>query len=167
MLDLPDLRPTPDRIRETLFNWLRPRLPGTRCLDLYAGTGALGLEAVSQGAASAVLVEKNPRTAARLRETVLALGSNVVDVVEADALDWLGTGAGCFDLVFVDPPYSSKLAGQTLQRLHATGAVGPGSLVYVELGFEGEDTLPPHFLVHRRASSGAVSCALLQVDARN
>lgn len=160
---LPGLRPTPDRVRQTLFDWLRPLLPGTRCLDLYAGTGALGIEAVSQGAAEALLIEREPAAAAALRQSVARLDAASLRVIEADALAWLATRPGRFDIVFIDPPYSSKLVQASCRALVGHAAVGPGSLVFAELGAEGEDALPEGWRVRKRARAGAVSVVLAEV----
>lgn len=160
---LEGLRPTPDRLRQTLFDWLRPRLPGARCLDLYAGTGALGIEAVSQGAASAVLVERDPAACALLRESLARLASPSLSLVQADALAWLAREPGRFDIVFIDPPYSSKLMAASCEALLRHGAVGPGSVVFVELGTAAEGDLPPGWVVSRRARAGQVHVVLAEV----
>ena len=109
--ELPGLRPTSDRVRETLFNWLMPKLPGARVLDLFAGSGALGLEAVSRGAASAQLVERDPQLVAALRGVVGKLGAGTqVEVIAGDALQWLGSAPPAqADLVFLDPPFAAGL----------------------------------------------------------
>ncbi|MDQ3268658.1 MAG: 16S rRNA (guanine(966)-N(2))-methyltransferase RsmD [Pseudomonadota bacterium] len=107
----PGLRPTSDRVRETLFNWLAPMLPGARVLDLFAGSGALGLEAVSRGAACAVLVERDPSLASMLREVAARLpGGDAVSVSQSDAQSWLSSNPDSrFDLAFVDPPFDAGL----------------------------------------------------------
>lgn len=117
--DAPGLRPTSDRARETLFNWLQPMLAGARVLDLFAGTGALGLEAVSRGAREAMLVERDPGLAETLRATVARLqAADAVHVVRADATAWLRAPLlGTFDLVFVDPPFADDLWTTTLALL--------------------------------------------------
>jgi len=119
--DLPGLRPTSDRVRETLFNWLAPKLAGARVLDLFAGSGALGLEAVSRGAASACLVEREPVLATRLREQVGRLGAQgEVEVVQEDALRWLARPAATrYDIAFIDPPFADGLWNQVLAALPA------------------------------------------------
>jgi 16S rRNA (guanine966-N2)-methyltransferase len=117
--DAPGLRPTADRVRETLFNWLMPMLTGARVLDLFAGSGALGLEAVSRGAGEALLVERDPALAQSLRQAGERLqAAQVVQVIQADALQWLRVPVhGRFDLVFLDPPFDAGLWHQTLALL--------------------------------------------------
>ena len=126
----PALRPTPDRVRETLFNWLGQRLDALACLDLFAGSGALGFEAASRGAARVVMVERDPAVARALRDSARSLEAEGVEVVAGDALGFLASGAERFDVVFVDPPYASGLALQALSRLPAR--LNPGARVYVE-----------------------------------
>jgi 16S rRNA (guanine966-N2)-methyltransferase len=128
---LPGLRPTPDRVRETVFNWLGQDLTGKRCLDLFAGSGALGFEALSRGAAEVVLVEHSRAAAAALRENAARFGGRGFRVVVGDALHFLrDPGAGRFDVVFVDPPYGSGLGAAVLPRLR--GVLARGAAVYVE-----------------------------------
>ena len=123
------VRPTPDRVRETLFNWLTDMLPGARCLDLFAGTGVLGLEALSRGAAEAWLIERDPLLVQALRELAATLGSDA-RIVQGDALQILSQPpAEPFDVVFADPPYAMDLGG-ILRRLPAW--VGHEHLIYVE-----------------------------------
>jgi 16S rRNA (guanine966-N2)-methyltransferase len=124
------LRPTPDRVRETLFNWLGQRLDGLKCLDLFAGSGALGFEAMSRGAARVVMVEREREVADALRANARELGGEGIDIVQADALAFLANDKEKYDVVFLDPPYASDLAQRALERL------GPrlegGARVYVE-----------------------------------
>jgi 16S rRNA (guanine966-N2)-methyltransferase len=116
--DAPGLRPTSDRVRETLFNWLMPMLPGARVLDLFAGSGALGLEAVSRGANGALLVERDPALAQSLRQACERLQAEAVQVIRADALQWLRFPVhGRFDLVFLDPPFDAGLWREALALL--------------------------------------------------
>jgi len=144
--DLPGLRPSGDRSRETLFNWLQGHMRGAACVDLFAGTGVLGLEAVSRGAASAVLVEKARQAAVQLRTSIEMLNadeqSRNVTVVEADALQWLKSQPpASFDLVFIDPPFGQGLAEAALQELQRGQHLKPGGLVYLEMARS--ETLPP------------------------
>lgn len=130
--DVEGLRPTPDRVRETLFNWLRPWLPGAHCIDLFAGTGALCLEALSRGAARVVMVEAASNVVAVLRRNVAELAATNAEVIEADALDYLAGPAEAFDIVFLDPPFRSDLIAQSSRLLDRRGWLKPGGLVYIE-----------------------------------
>jgi len=131
--DLEGLRPSGDRSRETLFNWLQPYLHQARCVDLFAGTGVLGLEAVSRGAAGAVLVEKSPSAAAAIKESVKQLGARHVTVVAADAFRWLeNQPPHSADIVFIDPPFGRGVAQRALRALEAADLVQPGGIVYLE-----------------------------------
>ena len=135
--DEPDVRPTPDRVRETLFNWLAPDLPGARCLDLFAGSGALGFEAVSRGAAKAVLVDRSRAVRDRLHAECERLGTGgAVTVVEAEALDWLARPprAGArFDVVFVDPPQRLEVHREVALRAAEHGWLAPDARVWFEV----------------------------------
>ncbi|WP_147651698.1 16S rRNA (guanine(966)-N(2))-methyltransferase RsmD [Vulcaniibacterium gelatinicum] len=158
--DRPGLRPTADRVRETLFNWLQPVLPGLRVLDLFAGSGALGLEAVSRGAARAVLVEHDPLLARGLRELAARLpGGEAVQVVQADALAWLhAQPPAAFDLAFVDPPFDANLWGGVLPALapHMTDA----AWLYVESPVAEPAAPPPDWALHREGRTREVRFAL-------
>ena len=131
VLESPGLRPTPNRVRETVFNWLRPHLPGARCLDVTAGTGALCFEALSQGAGEAVLVELSPAAAARLKDNAALLGARAT-VVQGDALAFLNGPVSAFDIVFLDPPFASDLVSRASELMDRRGWVRPGALVYIE-----------------------------------
>ena len=124
------LRPTPDRVRETLFNWLGQRLDGLACLDLFAGSGALGFEAASRGALEVVMVERDHAIAKALRESALSLAAEGVRIVEDDALGFIARTAQRFDVAFVDPPFASDLAVRVMQKLSA--CLNPEARVYVE-----------------------------------
>ena len=126
------LRPTPDRVRETLFNWLGQRLDGLACLDLFAGSGALGFEALSRGARRVVMVERDRAVARALRDNARKLEATGAEVVESDAVAYLGRAVDTFDVVFLDPPYASDLARRALDLL--APRVAPGGRVYVESG---------------------------------
>lgn len=128
----PALRPSPDRVRETLFNWLAPYLSAAHCLDLFAGTGVLGLEAVSRGAASATLLEGDPLVAKFLRRHIDMLDANNVTVIEYDVCKWLrDTVVDPFDIVFLDPPFGQGYVEIVLQEL-ARGWLKNPSWVYIE-----------------------------------
>lgn len=127
------LRPTGDRARETLFNWLQGRVAGRRVADLFAGSGALGLEAASRGAGHVDLIELDARLATGLRSAIADWpGAERVDVHGGDALDWLRQRVDPLDLVFVDPPFESGLQGPVLDALTRPGLLAAGALVYVE-----------------------------------
>ena len=126
------VRPTPDRVRETLFNWLDGEVDGVRCLDLFAGTGALGFEAASRGAKAVVMVERERSVAATLRRAVRTLGADNVEVVCADALAWTPPAGGPFDIVFLDPPYSGPAPEVALAQLDHLDALAAHCLVYLE-----------------------------------
>lgn len=126
------LRPTPDRVRETLFNWLQGELPGARCLDLYAGSGALGFEAASRGAAHVVAVERDARVCTALRQNCAALGATQVEIIQADAARFLTGTAHAFDIVFLDPPYRRGHLARCCPVLEARGWLSESAWIYLE-----------------------------------
>ena len=128
--DRPGLRPTPDRVRETLFNWLGQRLDGLACLDLFAGSGALGFEAASRGAARVVMVENDRAAFRALEETHQTIGFAPVELVFGDAFDYLQRGDALFDVVFLDPPFRQNALAAALERLPRR--LAPRARVYVE-----------------------------------
>ena len=132
------LRPTTDRVRETLFNWLGQTLEGKVCLDLFAGSGALGFEACSRGAKRVTLVERNPKVVAALRENAGKLGALQADVVCRDALAWLRAEAGVYDVIFLDPPFQAGLLEKLLPLLSVH--LNADGCAYVE---SGAVTIPP------------------------
>ena len=155
-------RPTPDRVRETLFNWLMPVIDGARCLDLFAGTGALGLEALSRGARSALLVEQEPAAVAALKSNVERLAADGASVLLADARRYLAGHPSAFDIVFLDPPYAEN-ALEDLCTLLARGWLAPGARVYLEWSRSGSrPTLPNDWQLLREKTAGQVCFALAQ-----
>ncbi len=156
----PGLRPTADRVRETLFNWLQPMLSGTRVLDLFAGSGALGLEAVSRGAARAVLVERDGELVRGLRELAGRLeGGERVEVVQGDALTWLGAQpAGGFDLAFVDPPFAAGRWDAVLPAL--LPRLASDAWIYLESPAGTAPGLPADWVLHREGRTREVRYAL-------
>lgn len=153
---MPGLRPTPDRVRETLFNWLTPHLPGARCLDLFAGSGALGIEAVSRGAAAVVFVEQAPAAVAALRRNIALLGIGEAEVAATDALGYLARPPAMFDIVFVDPPYASDLLQQCLEVLETRHWLAPEALIYIEVAAERAWSLPAGWALLRSKQAGQV-----------
>lgn len=159
--DRPGLRPTSDRVRETLFNWLQDKVPGARVLDLFAGTGALGLEAASRGAASVVLVERDPGLAEALRGHVARFKLDSARVVQADALTWLsGPPAGQFDLAFLDPPFDGALWEPAARALEPW--LAPGAWIYVEGPPRLQAAWPPGWRLHREGQTREVRFTLFQ-----
>jgi 16S rRNA (guanine966-N2)-methyltransferase len=157
----PGLRPTTDRVRETLFNWLAVDVPDARCLDLFAGSGALGFEAASRGAASVLMVEAQRSVAGHLRHWSEVLQAPV-EVVTADAFRFLRRPAESMDIVFLDPPFGKNWVPPALALL-GQGWLSVGSLVYVETERELADwPVPPAFAVRKMSQAGDVCYRLLE-----
>ena len=162
--DLPGLRPTPDRVRETLFNWLGQELGGWRCMDAFAGTGVLGLEAASRGAADVVLVEQDRTLVEGIAATLLRLKAQGVRVVRGDGVATLRQAApSSLDLVFIDPPFDAPLYEPALRA--AATALSPSGWVYLEAPVAWTDaSLAPFGLcLHRHLKAGAVHAHLLRL----
>ncbi len=157
--DLPGLRPTPDRVRETLFNWLMPVIAGARCLDLYAGTGALGIEALSRGASAVTFVESDARLVDQLRANLGRLKQEAI-VLRGDALGVVGRIGQKFDVVFLDPPFADNAWESIARALEENRCLAGNALIYVESPAAQVLDLPHGWRVHRQARAGAVSCAL-------
>ncbi len=159
----PGLRPTPDRVRETLFNWLGQDLTGWRCIDAFAGTGALGLEAASRGAAAVQLVENDASLVAQLHTLQQRLKANAVRVQRGDGVAALGHAApASFDLVLIDPPFDSVLFEPALRT--AARAVAASGFVYLEAprAWTDEQLAPMGLALHRHLKAGAVHAHLLR-----
>lgn len=157
----PGLRPTPDRVRETLFNWLGHDLEGWRCLDAFAGSGALGLEAASRGASEVLLLERDFRLVRSLRETAERLKASSVCVETADALGWMARCVpACYELVFIDPPFDGDVFEQALAL--AGRLVVPGGWVYLEADRAFDDASCAGLRLHRKGQAGAVHYHLMQ-----
>jgi 16S rRNA (guanine966-N2)-methyltransferase len=157
------LRPTPDRVRETLFNWLGQDLSGWRCLDAFAGSGALGFEAASRGADQVVMVERDRHLARALGEVKLRLSAEQVRIDNADAIAWMARcAADSFELVFLDPPFGTPLAGPALDA--AARIVVPDGYVYLEApqAMSPDAADARGLKIHRQARVGAVHFHLLQ-----
>jgi len=157
--DLPGLRPTPERVRETLFNWLAPVIVGAHGLDLCAGTGALGLEALSRGAASVQFVEPQAGAAQALRANLARLKVEGGSVVGVDAATFLAGSPRTFDVVWLDPPFAADLWSTLAQRLEQ-GWLSPAAWIYVESPHDKVPALPAHWTLHREARAGEVRHAL-------
>jgi len=152
-----DIRPTPDRVRETLFNWLGARVGGARCLDLFAGSGALGLEALSRGAAHVSFVEHDPAAARELRARLKEWQAEHGVVVCSDALAFLAGAVAPADLVFLDPPFAAGLLPDAARALLRHGWLRPGALLYVEAPARaGPPQLPEGFVALKAKRAGEV-----------
>ena len=160
--DEPGLRPTSERIRETLFNWLQSTIEGSRCLDLFAGSGALGLEALSRGAAEVVFVENSARAAAALQESVTALDARKTYIHKEDALHYLNSDPQPFDIVFLDPPFATDLIGDLCRLLDERGWLAEGARVYLEQDHEHPlPPLPDGWTILKHKTAGQVRYALV------
>jgi 16S rRNA (guanine966-N2)-methyltransferase len=160
------IRPTPDRVRETLFNWLQGVTPGSRCLDLYAGSGALGFEALSRGAREVVFVDLEPAVKRHLEQMLKLLGCDRGRVVQADALGFLALKGEPFDVIFLDPPFAEPVLPEVCRRIEAGGWLKPGGLVYIESpAAAGEPELPAGWSLLKSKKAGEVGYHLARRDA--
>ena len=159
--DSEGLRPTSDRTRETLFNWLQERLPGARCLDLFAGSGALGFEAASRGAAQVDMLESSPRVARQLQENRQLLDCQAVSVHCTDALSWLAREGQPYDILFLDPPFADDLLSACCERLEQGGWLGRDCRIYLEWDLhEPAPRLPDGWTRLKEKQAGQVAYAL-------
>ncbi|WP_333501102.1 16S rRNA (guanine(966)-N(2))-methyltransferase [Kluyvera genomosp. 2] len=159
--DSPGLRPTTDRVRETLFNWLAPSMVDARCLDCFAGSGALGLEALSRYAASATLLEMERHVAQQLQKNLATLKAGHGKVVNTNALTFLNQAGTPHDIVFVDPPFRKGLLEETLRLLESNGWLADSALIYVESEVEnGLPPVPAGWDLHREKIAGQVAYRL-------
>ncbi|MFU0965397.1 16S rRNA (guanine(966)-N(2))-methyltransferase [Kluyvera ascorbata] len=159
--DSPGLRPTTDRVRETLFNWLAPSMVDARCLDCFAGSGALGLEALSRYAASTTLLEMERHVAQQLQKNLATLKAEHGKVVNTNTLTYLNQSGTPHDVVFVDPPFRKGLLEETLNLLEVNGWLADGALIYVESEVEnGLPPVPANWSLHREKIAGQVAYRL-------
>lgn len=163
--EIDGLRPTPDRVRETLFNWLTAYIPGARCLDLFAGSGALGFEALSRGALNVTLVDNSPEVIHQLRQNIQTLKTQQVELISASAVSWLEARnndlESHYDVVFMDPPFHQDLAALCCELLEQKNLLADNAMVYVET----ESALttlpvPSNWTLHRQKQAGQVSYRL-------
>jgi len=167
--DLPGLRPSGDRVRETLFNWLQTEITGANCLDLFAGSGALGMEAASRGAGRVLLIDSKRVLIENLETLAADWKADSIELLHADALKWLADyrAGPAFDLVFVDPPFEQQLQQQVLERLAACGLVKAGGLVYVETAARDISVLPPaDWQLEKDKTIGEVQLQLFRVPSQ-
>lgn len=160
--DVPGLRPTSERIRETLFNWLLPSIEGARCLDLFAGTGALGLEALSRGAGHAVFVDNAPKAVSALKQNVESLGATNAEIQSMDAFDYVRGASEPFDILFVDPPFADERLSEVCSLVAENGLLAPGATVYLEQDrASAEPDLPDGWEIIKNKTAGNVRYLLV------
>jgi 16S rRNA (guanine966-N2)-methyltransferase len=163
----PEIRPTPDRVRETLFNWIAARVPDARCLDLFAGSGALGLEALSRGAARVIFVERDPAAAREIAARLAEWGARAASVEQTDAREFLErVPAAPFDIVFLDPPFASMLLEESAARLEQGGWLSSGALMYLECPAAAAPRLPEGWTPVKSKRAGEVGYHLYSRAAR-
>ncbi|MBT5229637.1 MAG: 16S rRNA (guanine(966)-N(2))-methyltransferase RsmD [Methylococcales bacterium] len=158
-LDFPDvdgLRPSSDRVRETVFNWLQRDLLGARCVDLFAGSGALGFEAASRGAKQVLILEKHAAAWQSLKQAKSILQAQNVEVQKQDTMVWLRQPGDAFDVVFVDPPFQLQAVDDICEMLEQQGRVVEGSLIYLEYPLQQTVTLPPTWTMVKQKQAGNV-----------
>jgi len=161
--EVPGLRPSGDRSRETLFNWLQPWLIGADCADLFAGTGALGFEAASRGAASVLMIEKHPKAQSVLQQSIEQLQALQVNLHRGGAMSHIEEfKPDSFDLVFVDPPFDSNLGGLVLERLEKSGCVRRGGFIYIESPVSTKIPPPEGWSMWREKEIGEVRMQLFR-----
>jgi len=162
--DVPGLRPTSERVRETLFNWLAPRIEGARCLDLFAGTGALGLEALSRGATSVVFVESSRIAVKILEKNTRTLDASGAAIRHGDALEYLKTAeSASFDVIFLDPPFSAGLLDETCASIESSGVLAAGGLVYLEQDkTHPRPVMPANWITMKDKAAGQVRYSLVR-----
>jgi len=159
------LRPTGDRMRETLFNWLQPSIEGSRCLDLFAGSGALGFEAASRGAANVEMVEYNPATVRQLQSQIARFDATNLSVTQGSALQYLQQLDQPVDLIFLDPPFHSDLLQLSLDSIDPGTMLRPNGRIYLEYPLRREPTLPAGMAFIRQKKAGDVGYGLIAVAA--
>ena len=166
--DVPGLRPTSERVRETLFNWLATRVHGAHCLDLFAGTGALGLEALSRGAETAVFVESSALAVKALRANIRSLGAAGAIVHETDAVEFLGSNdSPPFDIVFLDPPFAAGVTAEMCRLLVQGQLLAADARVYIEQDRAGSNPeLPQGWQVLKNKTAGNVRYMLVRPPAQ-
>lgn len=163
--DIECLRPTTDRIRETLFSWLQHAISGARCLDLFAGSGALGFEAASRGASEVLMIEQDRHAVAGLLQARELLKADRITITQMDALAWLDKTHQAFDIIFLDPPFDGDLLSVCFEKLKDSALVKTGTLIYAEQARTSDELACPSWLeTTRQANTGQVRYSLLKVS---
>lgn len=160
--DAEGLRPTTDRVKETLFNWLAQDVPQAKCLDLFAGSGGLGFEAASRQAEMVTLIELNSSAFKQLQSNIAALNASNLTAVNSDALSYLKQAGTPHHVVFIDPPFRQGLLDETIQLLEQNGWLADDALIYIETEKELtlDNVIPAHWHLHREKTAGQVSYRL-------
>lgn len=162
---VPGLRPTPDRVRETLFNWLSPVIREARCLDLFAGSGALGFEAASRGAAEVILVDSHAEVIHSLRQQIDVLDARQVRAVQSGCNRYLDSQARPMDIVFLDPPYHENLLPGCIGQLESAGWLANEAWIYIETGKFSDLDIPDTWALFRNTVAGQVNGYLVRRQA--
>lgn len=163
--DIEGLRPTTDRVKETVFNWLMNRIRGSVCLDCFAGSGALGFEALSRGAESVTMIELDNTAANQLQNNLELLKADKGKVIKGDCLQRLQQDfdSNAFDLVFIDPPFRQGLAEKTIEQIHSRQLLSTGAMIYVEVESElSQLAVPEHWQLLKEKTAGQVRYCLYQ-----
>lgn len=157
------VRPTTNRVRETLFNWLQTVIEGANCLDLFAGTGALGFEALSRGAGHVAMVEQNPLLVEEIKQQAGILEAQNLEIIQANAIEWLASTTEKYDIIFIDPPFRENLYSRACELLINKGHLHEKTLIYVEGGSK-LNVRFNHFHVVNQSRAGQVKFLLLAQD---
>ncbi|EKO3387462.1 16S rRNA (guanine(966)-N(2))-methyltransferase RsmD [Vibrio fluvialis] len=161
--DAEGLRPTTDRVKETLFNWLAQDIPHARCLDLFAGSGGLGFESASRQADKVTMLEMNPQAFAQLKTNIAALKASNIEAVNTDTLAYLKQPGQAYDVVFIDPPFRQGLLQETVQLLEQNGWLAANAMIYIESEKELPLTeLPESWQLYREKLAGQVCYRLFE-----
>ncbi|ARR50474.1 16S rRNA (guanine(966)-N(2))-methyltransferase RsmD [Photobacterium damselae subsp. damselae] len=155
--DVEGLRPTTDRVKETLFNWLAQDIYQAKCLDLFAGSGSLSFEALSRGAESLTMIELDPKAAAQLKQNLTAIGATNATLHNTNSVNFLNQAGTPHDLVFIDPPFRKDFIQQVITALEANHWLSPNALIYIEAEKElGSIDVPPSWHLYREKTAGQV-----------
>ena len=161
-VDAEGLRPTPERVRETLFNWLQTIISDAACVDCFAGSGALGFEAASRGAKKVTLIENNPGAVMRLKQNKENLGAENTEIISGSALEHFQKNPTETDIVFLDPPFTSDFLQTTLKIITDKNIIKTGGMIYLEYPANNQPKLPQGWQWHRRKKTGDVGYGLLE-----
>ncbi|MGB0938516.1 MAG: 16S rRNA (guanine(966)-N(2))-methyltransferase RsmD [Colwellia sp.] len=155
------LRPTTDRVKETVFSWLMPYMHSSRCLDCFAGSGSLGFEALSRGASEVTLLELNRQAAEQLKKNKALLKADNLTIHQTDSLEFLQNPITSFDIVFIDPPFNKELVDQTISRLN-NGWLAENAIIYIEMELNGQFDIPQDWSLLKEKTAGQVTYRLFE-----